>query len=476
MTRNQTLCPTKIVCTLGPATNSKERVRELVEAGMDVARLNFSHGTHDDHRCSIEWVREVARDAGIYVAILQDLCGPKIRTGPMTSGSVPLTAGAVFTLTSRETPGSPDEVSLNYAGLVSELEPGDVVLLADGALELRVERTTETDAVCRVIAGGELGSHKGISVPGRVLALPSMTAKDRADLEFGLRHEVDWVALSFVRAASDVAEARRAMGSPSRAAPIMAKVEKAVALGELDAILMEADGVMVARGDLGVEIPMEEVPWVQKDIIRKANFAGMPVITATQMLESMISSPRPTRAEMTDIANAILDGTDAVMLSAETAVGAYPVQAVRTMNEIARAASAHALAESRARAAPLSASSDISDAISRAACQMAAAVQARFIICCTRSGQTARSVAKCRPPMPIVAASHHERVLRGLQLCWGTVPVRIDAPSDTDDMVAKAKRAVLSSGMGRYGDRVAIVAGTPLSVEGTTNTVKLDVL
>jgi pyruvate kinase len=467
---------TKIVCTLGPATDSTERIRELIDAGMDVVRLNFSHGSHEKHRETISRIRAVADEMRLYVPILQDLSGPKIRTGVVASGSTELVAGQRFVLSARDVPGDANSVSLSYGGLINEVFPNDPLLLADGSLELRVIERRDDELVCEVVVGGELGSHKGINVPTRPLSVPALTAKDRDDLVFGLNEGVDWIALSFVQSPQDVTELRRFIASRGVSVPIMSKIEKGTALTELDGILSESDGVMVARGDLGVEIPMEQVPWVQKTIIRKANALGIPVVTATQMLESMVDHPRPTRAEMTDIANAILDGTDAVMLSGETAVGKYPVEAVRTMQSISDAATAHVELYDALALRGLMPSANITDAISHAACQLALATNADFIVCCTRSGQTARAVAKYRPRMPIIAVSSNERALRGVQLCWGTIPLSIPEPTDTDDMIRQAKSALLASGLGRPSDRIVLVAGTPLHVEGTTNTLKADVL
>jgi pyruvate kinase len=329
---------TKIVCTIGPASRSPKILERLIRAGMDVARLNFSHGTPNEHGRTISDLRKIARRLGRPVAVLQDLAGPKIRIGPVRNGPVTLEAGASFTLTARKVPGDERTVSLNYPGLVADVRKGDALLLSDGALELEVVGVEGRDILCRVVIGGPLNSYKGVNLPARTLRTPSLTAKDRADLRFGLSKEVDYVALSFVRDAKDIASVRRHMKRCGGSAPVIAKIEKHEALDNMDAILAAADGLMVARGDLGVEIPLERIPRVQKDLIRKSREAGKPVITATQMLRSMVDSPRPTRAEVTDVANAILDGTDAVMLSEETAVGKHPVEAVSMMARIAREA------------------------------------------------------------------------------------------------------------------------------------------
>lgn len=467
---------TKIVATLGPASHSTERIRELLQAGADVFRLNFSHGTHSSHREVIARVRAVAKELGLFVPILQDLSGPKIRTGVVAQGTVELVAGERFLLTARAVPGDAQAVSVNYPLLIEEALPGDPILLADGTLELRVLERNDDDLLCEVIVGGPLGSHQGIHLPTRPLRLPALTEKDRKDLLFGLKEGIDWIALSFVQSAQDVEELREFLASEGVSVPIMAKIEKGTALQALEDILKASDGVMVARGDLGVEIPMEQVPWVQKRIIRQANALGIPVVTATQMLESMMELPRPTRAEMTDIVNAILDGTDALMLSGETAVGKHPVEAVRTMQRIADAATAHTELYETMALRHLEPSANITDAIAHAACQVALAIEADFIVCCTRSGQTARAVARYRPPMPIIAASSHESTLRSVQLCWGTVPLCIPTPQDTDDMIRQTKQALLASGIGRPSDRIVLVAGTPLDVTGTTNTLKADIL
>lgn len=466
----------KIVCTLGPASNTEERIVELIRAGMDVVRLNFSHGTYEEHREVIRRVRKVAEELGVPIPIIQDLSGPKLRTGSLQEAPVFLEPGARFVLTAREVPGNRHEVSVNYPELIEDLLPGDRLLLADGALELRVKEKTDSDLICEVIVGGELGEHKGINVPDRMLRVPSLTDKDRQDLAFGLQEGVDWVALSFVRTADDVLELKRLISRAPREVPVIAKIEKRAALDNLETILLVADGVMVARGDLGVEIPMPDVPWAQKEIIHKANQVGVPVITATQMLESMIHNPRPTRAELTDVANAILDGTDAVMLSGETAVGKYPVEAVRIMQQIADAVTRHPLYNERMQLRNVRASSAIPDAISQTACELATFLNARCIICCTRSGRTAVNVAKYRPPMPIIGVSPNPRVLRELQLYWGIVPLQIAPPENTDDIIAKAKRAVLDARLARLSDTVVIVAGVPLEVEGTTNMIKADTL
>lgn len=464
----------KIVCTLGPASSDEATVRALAEAGMDVARMNFSHGSHAEHAERIALTRKVAKDIGLPLAVLLDLSGPKIRTGTLAGGPVALTEGERFILTAGDAPGDAERVSMNYPGLVAEVAPGDQILMADGALELRVTDVADDDIVCEVVAGGELGEHKGINVPSKALTLPSLTEKDERDLRFGLAQGVDWVALSFVRTREDVLAAKRMIADAGYTTPLIAKIEKRAALDNLDDILDVADGVMVARGDLGVEIPMHEIPWAQKEIIQSANDRGLPVVTATQMLESMIENPRPTRAELTDIANAILDGTDAVMLSGETAVGRHPIAAVRIMREVATAPGA--LASDGPRNPSRDPMASIKNAISRSACRLAEHVDADYIICCTRSGSVARAVARFRPSVPILGISSNEAVLRQLQLSRGVFPLRIDEPTDTEDLILKGEGAARNAGLPWRSGVVVIVASAPLNTETTTNMIKVEAL
>jgi len=467
---------TKIICTIGPSTEDVEVVEEMIRAGMNVARINFSHGTPEEHIRQIRAVREASERTGAPIAVLQDLCGPKIRIGEVSAGRVMLRPGAEFVLTSRDVPGDEREVSVSYEGLSGDVKPGDTVLLADGEIVLKVVKTTKTDVVCEVVVGGELSSHKGINVPGVSLSVPSITDKDLQDLALGLEHGVDWVAVSFVRSPQDVRGIRDEMRRLGKEVPIVAKIEKHEALNAIDEILEEADGVMVARGDLGVEIPLEDVPLTQKEIIRKANEHGKPVITATQMLLSMVESPRPTRAEVTDIANAIFDGTDAVMLSEETAVGKYPLEAIRMMAEVAQRAEEGIDYVAQLQARQITEEPDVPDAISHAACHIALNIGAQAIICCTHSGQTARLVAKYRPHAPIIAVTPSEEVRRMLTLFWGIYPFRIEEPPDTDTLIERAKEAALRSGLVSRGDRVVIVAGVPVGIPGATNLIKADVL
>jgi len=465
---------TKIVCTLGPAVDGVEPLRLLVAAGMDVARLNFSHGTHEEHAARIRNIRQVARETGKSIAILQDLCGPKIRVGDLPDGTR-LRKDARFTLTTGDVPGGEECVHLPVPQMVAACRPGDRLLLDDGLLELVVMDKTATDLVTRVITGGMLGSHKGVSAPGVALDIEAVTDKDEADVKFGLEQGVDYVALSFVKGAGDVERLRRFMReSCTRSAPIIAKVEKFEAVENLEAILDAADGAMVARGDLGIEMPIEEIPLVQKRLIRACNRLGKPVITATQMLDSMIRNPRPTRAEVTDIANAVFDGTDAVMLSGETAIGAYPTDAVTTMARIADTAEAgedypRILAEKQA----LHGTEGVTDAISEAVAGIAHDTGAKAILCATTSGNTARNVSKFRPRVPILAATTDEETYHRMALLWGVLPALMPIPADTDALIAQTIAAAEQRHLVEKGDLVVLTGGTPLGVPGSTNFIKV---
>jgi len=468
---------TKIVCTIGPASRSPEVLEQLVRAGMDVARLNFSHGTREEHGRTIAALRKIARRLGRAVAILQDLAGPKIRIGPIEDGPVMLEPGAGFTLTARKVPGDARAVSLGFPGLAAEVRKGDALLLSDGAIELEVTAVEGRDIRCRVIIGGPLSSFKGVNLPARTLRTPSLTAKDRDDLRFGLEHEVDYVALSFVRSAGDIATVRRHMKRCGGSAPVIAKIEKHEALEAMDAIVKAADGLMVARGDLGVEIALEKIPEVQKTLIRKSREAGKPVITATQMLRSMVDSPRPSRAEVTDVANAILDGTDAVMLSEETAVGRYPVEAVAVMARIAGEAERIPSSCDGPRPGGLEpVHGSLPGAVAWAAARLAADVGAAAIVTFTRSGSTARLVSRSRPAIPILAHTPEERTRRQLALCWGVLPVLGENLSRTDEMVAAALKAAKQAGLVKKGQTVVITAGVPTGVPGTTNLIKAEIV
>jgi pyruvate kinase len=448
---------TKIVCTIGPATASGEMLRRIVDAGADVLRLNFSHGTPAEHRDTAMRIRAAAHELRKPIAILQDLPGPKIRIGSIKENSIQLRAGEIFTLTTTTIPGDERRVSVSCDGLPKELCQDQTILLADGAIELKVQTIRSTEIECRVIVGGSLSSHKGVNVPRGVVNLAAFTEKDRKFLSIGLEMGIDMVALSFIRTAADIAPVRGAIAAPVTDCPVMAKIEKPEALDCFDEILMAVDSVMVARGDLGVEIPLAEVPFVQKDIIRKAVNAGKPVVTATQMLRSMVESNRPTRAEVTDVANAVLDGSDALMLSEESAVGAYPVEAVQTLAQVAEAAEKHLFG----RLAPPQADSTTTEAIGHAACSLARGVRAAAILCCTKTGRTARLVAKHRPFSPIIAATPNAKTVRRLMLTWGVKPILSPESDTTDEMIDSALAAARESGLVSAGEKVVVAGAAP---------------
>ncbi|HXG50842.1 MAG TPA: pyruvate kinase [candidate division Zixibacteria bacterium] len=458
---------TKIVCTIGPASASDRVLKALVHAGMDVARLNFSHGDYAFHQRTIRKIRQIAAAAGRTVAILQDLPGPKIRLGPVAGDRVRLQSRRPFVLTARKILGSETAVSVDYPRFARGLKKGDPILIGDGEIELEAIRVGEREVHCRVVVGGILGSHKGIHFPRSNLDVRSLTRRDKQDLEFGIRHGVDLVALSFVRSADDVVYARREMKKHGAAIPIIAKIEKHEALDHIDAILEKVDGIMVARGDLGLEIAPERIPAMQKMMIRKANRLGKPVITATQMLRSMVQNPRPTRAEVADIANAVLDGTDALMLSEETAAGDYPVEATRTMAQVAEETE-HILEPRYEFAAG---KKSIPEAISFAAISLARDLQVKAFLIPTSSGSTARMIARYRPPHPIVAISPEPRTVKTLSLVWGVYPVEVGSFKSTDVMLRIAQRKALQLGLVKRGDLVAITAGLPLHQAGTTNMI-----
>jgi pyruvate kinase len=464
---------TKIVCTLGPATTSAEAIAALIEAGMDVARLNFSHGDHDSHRRTIRTLRRVAADLGREVAVLQDLCGPKIRLGVLPEDERVLTAGEEVVLVPADGTDASGRLPVGYDALVEDVAVGDQILLADGLVELEVREVRAADVVCEVITGGPVSSHKGVNLPETRLRVPSVTDKDRRDLALGLEEGVDLVALSFVRHEDDVAPVAAMLDRATSRPLVVAKIEKPQAVERLEPILARVDAVMVARGDLGVEMPVEEVPLIQKRVIRQARQAGRPVITATQMLRSMVSSPRPLRAEASDVANAILDGTDAVMLSEETAIGRYPVEAVAMLDRLARAVEpaldTRALLEEEASSAlPATAA-----AISRAACWLALDVGAAAIVACTASGSTARLVARLRPGAPIIGLTASAEVARQLALSWGVRPARVEILPDTDAMLEQAVTWAREHGFAAAGDRIIVTAGLPINQPGTTNLLRV---
>jgi pyruvate kinase len=465
---------TKIVCTLGPATSSPEAVRNLVEAGMNVARLNFSHGSHKEHAERIRILRDIERETGRTVAILQDLGGPKIRIGEIAGGSITIEPGREFTLTTRDVPGDNREVSVSYSPLPQEVAPGTSILLADGLIELEVSETGGTDVRCRVLVGGTLSSHKGINLPSKTLSAPALTEKDREDLEFGISQGVDLVALSFVREPEDILEVREIVRSRDARIPIIAKIEKHEALLKIAEILAASDGCMVARGDLGVEIPLERVPHVQKSIIHQARMLGRPVITATQMLTSMVDSPRPTRAEAADVANAVLDGTDAVMLSEETAVGKYPARAVQMLDRITREAERDLACDVMLGAEHPT--PEVPQAISGAVCYLANTLKAVAIVVPTESGSTARLVARHRPKQPILAFSPHSETVHSLSLSWGVATRILPRSTGSDAVIADSIGAAKTAGLVKTGDIVIITAGVPIGTPGTTNLIRVEIV
>jgi pyruvate kinase len=451
----------KIVATIGPASRSPATLRELMLAGLDVARVNMSHGIHEQHAATIQILRALARELGRPLGILLDLSGPKIRTGLLQNHqAIHLQAGQLLTITTRDVIGDASTVSTSYAHLPHDVKAGDRILFADGLIELRVEQVTETDVICRVINGGELGEHKGINLPGVKLSAPSLTEKDRADLRFGLEQGVDYVALSFVRSADDCVQAKKLIESFGAGVPLIAKIEKREALEDLDNIIEACDGVMVARGDLGVETSVESVPFYQKQIIAKANAAEKIVITATQMLESMTHEPRPTRAEASDVANAILDGTDSAMLSAETAIGDYPVQAVETMARI--------ISFTEAACPPVDRTREMihghqtgqeGRAIAEAAVYAAQEMRAQFIIVFSKSGTMARHIAALRPAQRIIAFTPLQQTCRALSAVWGLEPHLLDFSGRGFELLARADEMMLNQGLVKKGEAIIAMAG-----------------
>lgn len=466
---------TKIVATIGPASSDPDVVERLFEAGMDVARLNFSHGTHDYHARNIATLREVAHRLGRPLAILQDLQGPKIRTGKLVNGqSVLLKPGAPFTITTQEMVGTAECVSTTYESLPRDVRNGDRIMLSDGLIELRVTETNECNVHTEIVFGGDLRENQGINLPGVNVSAPALTPKDVEDLEFGLSQDVDYIALSFVRRASDIVDIKSRITAAGKDTPVIAKIEKPEALDELQAILKVADGIMVARGDLGVEIPTGQVPTVQKMLIEAANGAGIPVITATQMLDSMIRNPRPTRAEASDVANAILDGTDAVMLSGETATGMFPVEAVRMMASIAEAA------ETSGRTTyqnpdemTIAPQRTIPNAISAATRAIVDAMPIHAIVALTLTGTTARLVARQRPRAPILAFTPSEATYRRLNLVWGVTPMRGIYADRLLHISRHVHQTLLSCDMAQPDDIVMLIGGHPLATLGSTNFLKI---
>jgi len=459
---------TKIIATIGPSSSSPAIIARLIHAGMDAARLNFSHGEWNDHTTRIRRIRLEAEKAGKQIAIILDLQGPKLRVGAVQHDAVTLRRGDTVTVTTRKVMGTDKMFSITYPLLTKDLNTGARVLLDDGRLELTVLAKSEAGLRCKVIRGGILRSHKGVNLPGTHISLPSLSHKDKADLRFGIAHDVDYVALSFVRTAKDISTTRKFLKAHGADIPVIAKIEKPEAIKNLDEIIHAADGIMVARGDLGVEMSPEQVPLLQKRIINACNAAEKPVITATQMLESMIESPQPTRAEASDVANAILDGTDCVMLSGETAMGKYPVQSVEVMARIA--------VQAETSVDPRSPNADLSgpdESVAHAACRAAEEQHAKAIVTFTQSGSTALLVSKHRPRMSIIAPTPFDQVARKMSLYWGVTPIPLKSKRTTDDMIASVERAMLFIKLAKHHDLIVITAGVPIGVAGSTNMMKI---
>ncbi len=468
---------TKIICTIGPATQSLEAMKSIIRAGMDVARLNFSHGSHEEHLKILEQVRIAATVTGEPITIVQDLGGPKIRIGKLETPSVELKPKSEVAITTEDILGTAYRLSTTYKHLPKDVQSGDTILLDDGKIRLKVDRVENGETICKVVNGGVLLPRKGMNLPGVKLSIPSMTEKDKDDLLFGLEHDIDYVALSFVRTADDIKHLREFIikhVKKGRKVPIIAKIEKPEALANIDAIIAETDAVMVARGDLGVELNAEEVPMYQKMIVRKCNEQGKPVIIATQMLESMINSSTPTRAEANDVANAVLDGADAVMLSAETSIGAYPVLAVEVMDRIIRRTEEHA--ETFKHFDPDSIPSlHEYDPLSKAACLLAQQVKATTIVALTHSGSTAAHLAKFRPPARIIAVTDREKIMRRMNLVWGVRGFIVEnLKKDTDATFKAIQEQLLKDGYIQKGETIVFLAGIPLFEGHPTNTIKMD--
>ena len=466
---------TKIVCTIGPASSDPAIMEEMMREGMDVARLNFSHGDYGGHEEKIRQLKRLSKKLGRPVAILQDLGGGKVRVGEIEGGIINLESGTTITLTTEKIRGNANKISVNYPGLAEDVKKGDTILLADGTLELKVTDVEPPEVNCLVVVGGELSSHKGINMPSGELKAKALTDKDKEDLLFGMQQEVDLIAISYVRDREDILEAKEVLRSKDADIPIIAKIERHAALRHIEEIIKEADGIMVARGDLGVEIPLEDVPLVQKDLIRRANIAGKPVITATQMLRSMVENPRPTRAEASDVANAIFDGTDAVMLSEETATGRYPVEAVKFMVTIAQATEKAFPHDAFLPPEPHQ-KGEIADSMSHAACLLAEDLGVAAIITPTRTGRTARLVSRYRPRYPILAFSPKPSTVRRLILSWGVHPILVPEFTNVEEIVGKGITAALHRGWVEKGQRVVVTAGTPVDLPGTTNLIKVEEL
>ncbi len=464
---------TKIVCTIGPASESYEMLEKMTKKhGMNVARLNFSHGNHEEHKKRIETIRKLNKDLYVQIAIMADLQGSAIRLGNFEQ-KVKLDDGQKVIVTAEEIPGTKEKFTIRYSRLAESVSKGSLIYIADGTIELIVDRVSGNEVFCTVIVGGEIGSNKNVNLPSVDIDLPSLSEKDMKDIMFAIENKVDFIALSFVKTAKDVLKLKDILKKHNADIDVVSKIECGQAVKNLDEIIDVSDAIMVARGDLGVQIPVEFVPTTQKTIIRKCNKAGKPVITATQMLDSMIKNPRPTRAEVTDVANAIIDGTDAVMLSGETTTGAYPLRAVEMMDKVAR----HVEEKLRFKHPEVREDGvDTQEAIARSVCMTAHEIDAAAIVTCTLSGHTARQISKYRPDTYIVAVTPNDDEVRKLNLCWGVRPVLIKRPETTDDLIKYALEAVRGIRLLKKGSKVVITAGIPFNISGNTNLMKVDVV
>jgi pyruvate kinase len=466
---------TKIVATVGPASNSKDMLRALIKEGVDVFRLNFSHGSHEDHLKVIKHVRELNKELGTTVSLLQDLQGPKIRVQEMQPDTI-IERGQELIITTRQLLGNREIVSTSYTGLPNDVKFGDMILVDDGKIELKVKEVRDIDVVTEVVYGGPLKSRKGINLPFSKVSAPSLTEKDLEDLEFGLKNDVDWIALSFVRKASDIQELRRIIDSKQSLSRIVAKIEKPEALSNIDEIINVTDAIMVARGDLGVEIWLEEVPMVQKMLVEKANKAGKPVIVATQMMESMIENPRPTRAETNDVANAVMDGADAVMLSAETAAGKYPIEVIRSMVRTIASVEKNPNMYFRFREVDKQISTYIHDNFVLAACKLAKDVGAKAIVGMTQSGYTAFKSSAYRPNANIFVFTSNKSLLTKMNLVWGSQAYFYDKINSTDETIADVEETLKKDGHVKSGDIFIVLASMPIQERSRTNTLKINIV
>lgn len=468
---------TKIVCTLGPATEDDAVLRAMIQAGMNVARLNFSHGTYEGHAQSIRRIRALSAELHTPVGIMLDTKGPEIRLKTFRDHRVTLQKGQLFTLCTGDVEGDAEHVSITYADLPADVQPGTTILIDDGLVGLTVEAVSKTEIQCRVNNGGVISDRKGINVPDANLSMPFISRKDREDILFGIQENVDFIAASFTRTEEDILAIRKLLtDNGGKGISIIAKIENMQGVQNIDSILAVSDGVMVARGDLGVEIPLEQIPIIQKMIIRKAYSRGKQIITATQMLDSMIKNPRPTRAEATDVANAIYDGTGAIMLSGETAAGLYPVEAVRTMARIAQVAEASIDYVQRFRDSVPRPSANITNAISHACCTSAQDLNATAVVTVTKTGFTAKMLSRFRPGCPIIACAPVKRVVRQLCLSWGITPLLIEEVTDTDELFERAVNAGIDAGLLHKDDLIVMTAGVPLGISGTTNLMRVHVV